>query len=134
MKSILDYAAIVWSPYIQKDIDMVEQVQRHAARFIFNNYSHLASANKMLTHLNWATLTNNRKEQKVVMLYKIVYKLVDITVSNYLTPSTTFDITRGHHIRFLQPSSTVNAYLYSFFLSSIKIWNSLPNNIVESSY
>ena len=34
VKSILDYAATVWSPYIQKDIDMVEQVQRHAARLI----------------------------------------------------------------------------------------------------
>ena len=62
VKSILDYAAIVWSPYIQKDIDMVEQVQRHPARFISNNYFRLASVNKMLTDLNWATLTHSRKE------------------------------------------------------------------------
>ena len=40
VKPVLDYAATVWSPYTQKDIDMVEQVQRRAARFIFNNYSH----------------------------------------------------------------------------------------------
>ena len=54
---------------------MVEQVQRHAARFIFNNYSHLASVIEMLTDLNWATLTHSRKEQKTVMLYKIVHHL-----------------------------------------------------------
>ena len=57
---------------------MVEQVQRHAARFIFNNYSHLASVSEMLTDLNWATLQHSRKEQKTVMLYKIVHHLVDI--------------------------------------------------------
>ena len=111
---------------------MVEQVQRRAARFIFNNYSCLASVNEMLTDLNWATLTHSRKEQKAVMLYKIVHHLVDIPASNYLTLTTTSDITRGHHKRFLQPSSTVNAY-YSFFPSSIKVWNCLPHNIVDST-
>ena len=87
----------------------------------------------MLTDLNWATLTHSRKEQKAVMLYKIVHHLVDIPASNYITPITTSDITRGHHKRFLQPSSTVNAYLYSFFPSSIEIWNCLPHNIVDST-
>ena len=43
VKPILDYAAIVWSPYIQKDVDKVEQVLRHASRFTFNNYSYLVS-------------------------------------------------------------------------------------------
>ena len=133
VKPVLDYAATVWSPYTQKDIDMVEQVQRREARLIFNNYSRLASVSEMLTDLNWATLTHNRKEQKAVMLYKIVHLLVDIPASNYLTPTTTSGITRGHHKRFLQPSSTVNAYLHSFFPSSIKIWNRLPNNIVDST-
>ena len=64
MKSILDYAAIVWSPYIQKDIDMVKQAQRHVARFISNNYSRLASVNKMLTDLNWATQHVVEKNKK----------------------------------------------------------------------
>ena len=65
---------------------MVEQAQRREARFIFDNQSHLASVKKMLTDLNWATLIHSRKEQKAVMLYKIVHHQVDILVSNYLTP------------------------------------------------
>ena len=58
-----------------------------AVRFVFNNYSHLASVNEMLTDLNWATLTHSRKEQKAVMLYEIVHHLVDILASTYLTPT-----------------------------------------------
>ena len=73
MKSILDHATIVWLLNIQKDIE----VQRCAAKFISNNYSRLTSVNKMLIDFNWATLTHSRKEQKAVMLHKIVHHLVD---------------------------------------------------------
>ena len=62
VKPVLDYAATVWSPYSQKDIDMVEQVQRRAARFIFNNYSRLASVSEMLTDLNWHIVEKNKKQ------------------------------------------------------------------------
>ena len=64
VKRVLDYAATVWSPYTHKDIDMVEQVQRRAARFIFNNYSRLASVSEMLTDLSWATLTHIVEKNK----------------------------------------------------------------------
>ena len=55
--------------------------------------------------------------------------LVDI---NYLIPIATSNITRGHHERFLQPPTTINSYLNSFFPSAIKIWNFLPNDTIES--
>ena len=84
MKPILEHAAIIWLPYIQKDIDKVEQVQRRAVRFIFNNYSYLASVSEMLIDLNWATLAHYRKEQKAMLLHKIVHHLVDIPSNNYL--------------------------------------------------
>ena len=37
VRSTLEYSSIVWDPYLQKDIDKLEKVQRHgqAARFIF---------------------------------------------------------------------------------------------------
>ena len=118
VKPILEYAAIVWSPYIQKDIDKVEQVQRRAARFVFNNYSYLASISEMLIDLNWATLTHSRREQKAVMLYKIVHHLVDIPASNYPKLIATSD---SYHERFLQPQTTINSYLNSFLSFSVKI-------------
>jgi len=46
IKPVLQYASAIWSPYTQKNIDLVEAVQRQSVRFIFNNYS---SYSEMLT-------------------------------------------------------------------------------------
>ena len=38
VRSTLEYSFIVWDPYLQKDIDKLQKVQRQAARFITGNY------------------------------------------------------------------------------------------------
>jgi hypothetical protein len=47
----------------------------------------------------------------------------------YLIPSRSG--TRGHNIRYLQPSTRVLAYQYSFFPSTIRLWNNLPQTLVS---
>jgi len=42
VKPILEYGATTWALYIYKDITIVEKVQRHAAKFVFE-----ISANKL---------------------------------------------------------------------------------------
>ena len=39
IKPILECASVVWDPYTRKDILAIESVQRHCARFVYNNYS-----------------------------------------------------------------------------------------------
>ena len=36
-------------------------------------------------------------------------------------------------MRFTQPFTRIDSYLYSFFPSSIKLWNALPNYIIDST-
>ena len=50
VRSILDYASIVWSPYKQKNIQALESVQKRSARFVFNYYSPYDSVSDMHTH------------------------------------------------------------------------------------
>ena len=132
IKPILDYAAIVWSPHTQKDINTIERSQRQAARFVFNNYSTYASVSQMLTNLNWPSLAHCRQEQKAVMIFKIVNRLIDIPASPYLLSVPTDHDTRGHNMRFVQPVTKIDSYLHSFFPSAIKIWNSLPQHVIDS--
>ena len=33
VKPILEYAAVIWSPYTQRDVNMIERSQRQAAIF-----------------------------------------------------------------------------------------------------
>ena len=69
----------------------------------------------MLSNLNWPSLAHCRQEQKAVMMYKIVNHLIDIPASSYLLSAPTDHATRGHNMRFVQPMTKINSYLYSFF-------------------
>ena len=104
IRSILDYASIIWSPHTQKNILAVESVQRRSARFVTNNYSSYTSVTNLLTNLGWKPLTNRRNELKLAMLFKIIHHLVDVNADNLLIPLPTTHTTRGHDRRFLQLS------------------------------
>ena len=60
--------------------------------------------------------------------------LVDIPENPFLTPISTVHSTRGHNMRFMQPMTRIDSYMYSFFPSAIKIWNDLPQNVIDSNY
>ena len=64
------------------------------------------------------------------MMYKMVHRQVHIDNGNYLIP--TASQTRGHDQRFLQPHSRIDSYLYSYYPSTIKLWNNLSSSTVES--
>ena len=36
-------------------------------------------------------------------------------------------------MRFMQPMTRTDSYMYSFFPSAIKIWNDLPQNVIDSN-
>ncbi|KAK3091269.1 hypothetical protein FSP39_018491 [Pinctada imbricata] len=52
VRSILDYASIVWDPSMKKDIDKIEGIQRRAARFVMNDYSRKSSVTEMMRQLH----------------------------------------------------------------------------------
>ena len=86
----------------------------------------------MLTSLNWLTLAQCRQQERAIMMFKIIHNLVNIPVNSYLTPVSMTHDTRGHNMRFTQPMTRIDSYLHSFFPSAIKIWNSLPQHVIDS--
>ena len=97
----------------------------HTSVFAMNRS---ASVTEMLHQLQWDTLEATRNNLCVILLYKIINKLVDTFSEEQLL--LTNSVTRGHPLRYLQPPTKIDAYKYSFFPSAIRIWNSLPSDIV----
>ena len=62
IRPILEYASAIWSPYTQRNVDLVEAIQRRSVRFIFNNYSPYASVTEMLERLDSKTFAERRNE------------------------------------------------------------------------
>ena len=88
----LEYAAPVWDPYIQEDIQRIEMVQRRAARWVLSDYSPYSSVSDMLGRLGWRTLEQRRADSWLVMFYKIVHGLVAINSTPNIchTPQSVF--------------------------------------------
>ena len=128
VRPILEYASAVWSPYTKADKYKLEMSQRKAARFVYNDYSSYSSVTNMLQQLNWESLEHRRIKATIIMFYKIINNIVSVNFSQHLQHLTTR--TRGHHLKFLSISARVNSYHHSFLPRAIRLWNSLPTNVV----
>ena len=82
IRSVIEYAAVVWDPYLKKDINHLESIQNRSARFVCNNYSWESSVSAMKNELGWLNLAERRREIRLTMLLKIVHGLVEIEVEN----------------------------------------------------
>ena len=62
------------------------------------------------------------------MMYRVVNGFIAIPASSYLIPNTRSTI--GHSHKFQVPPASINAFQYSFFPAAIRVWNSLPADVV----
>ena len=62
---ILGYCT-VWSSYTIYNINKVKAIQRHAARFVLNDYSRYLNVTAMLSRLSWHTLKIRTKTYNVL--------------------------------------------------------------------
>ena len=81
MRPQLEYASTVWSPYTKKDnIHKVEMIQRRSIYWILNSYSTYDSVIAMQSQLSLRSLEHRRAYASVIMLYKIIHRLVAVTL------------------------------------------------------
>jgi hypothetical protein len=88
-------------PTLEYRAQTLENIQRRAARFVINDYTSRTQGcvTSMLTSLEWQTLEQRRRINRLVMMYKTQHQLVDIDRDSYLRPGDSR--TRGQH-RFFQ--------------------------------
>ncbi len=77
----LEYATQVWTPHLKKDIDLVESIQRRYTKRIPGLQT--ASYPDGLACLNLDSLEYQRIYFDLVMVYKLLYGLVDCDYSQF---------------------------------------------------
>ena len=115
-------------PSTKKYTKAVENIQRQAAHFVMNDYQRCSSVGNMLESLKWKTLHRRRADAKLMMLYRINHKLVDVTTKSLAAAPTR---TRGSAYRFYQTFTRVDAYKFSFFPSALRLWNKSTQELVS---
>ncbi|KAK3095574.1 hypothetical protein FSP39_016249 [Pinctada imbricata] len=78
VRSIMEYGATIWNPYLKGDIDKLEKIQNRAIRFIKKDYKSRESGciTKMREELELETLEARRLNLRLILMYKIVEGLV----------------------------------------------------------
>ena len=96
---------------IKDSINKVEAVQRRAARFATGDCQRTSIVTDRLQQLQWQTLQSRRAYAQIVMMYRIVYNLVDIQnvpAEHHLNRISLR--TRGHSLWFLVPHTRTTVY------------------------
>jgi hypothetical protein len=111
----LEYSFSVWDPDSKAQINQLEKVQRHAARFVTNRYHSASSGTNMIDTLNWPTLEARRTKFRLIMLYKIIHHVVAISPpDNLLVPDDRRSrLSRDHGLRHIHTSK--DSYKFSFY-------------------
>ena len=82
VRSVLEYGNAVWSPYLQKNIQAIEDVQRKFTRRIIG-ISNLDYESR-LKLLNLPSLEFRRLRGDMIEVYKIVHGLYDTNTTKTL--------------------------------------------------
>ena len=129
----LEYAAPIWHPYHETQIEMVEKVQRTAARWTCRRWRNTSSVGEMLDELEWPSLESRRERSSLTFFYKIHSGTVSLDKDKYLTPAPNLRHTRAsHESQYTRPFAYSDALKNSFFPRTIPVWNSLPSSVVLS--
>ena len=128
VRPILEYGASIWDPYLQKDIDCLERVQKFATKMCARNWS--LPYEDRLKLLQLPSLMLRRKVAKLCFLYKILSN--QATAPFPLTPINHCHFTRSHDLCLRNSHARSNCFLNSFFNSTIRLWNRLPHAIVHA--
>jgi len=117
----MEYAATVWDPYYQSDIQHLEKVQCRAARWVYNDFSTYSSVTDMLQQLSWPTLQVCRK----------ICRLLTLNNESPLTiPSYYLQMERATIPNATPSPLHLLIYYPCFYYRTIHDWNALPPYLI----
>ena len=133
VRPILEYGAAAWDPHLSTQINKIESVQRRAARFVTGTPlgDRDTSVTKLIDGLGWRTLQERRLVTRLTMLYRAVHHQTACYIPDYFHPMSS-GTRASHEQQYSSPQVRVDAYKYSFFPRTIRVWNLLPAGAVVS--
>ena len=127
----LEYAAVIWSPHMKKDINKLERIQRTATKMVPE--LEVLDYEERLKEMGLPSLRQRRERGDMITIYKLLNKLEVIDNSTLLQRETGDNRqTRGHSRKLKKGRCLKDTKKHSFPQRSIEAWNNLPEEIVTA--
>ena len=88
VRPTLEYAATVWDPYTENEINSIEKVQRRAAKWVLNRHRQTSCVSSIMDSMEWPTLQQRDKKARLGMFFKFHYGLISISCSYLPSPTS----------------------------------------------
>ena len=125
----LEYCVQAWRPYLKKDIEKIEKVQRRATKLI-SECSKL-SYEERLKVAGLPSLEARHNRGDLIEVFKILkgFSKVDYTHFFQLVKNSK---TRGNKYKLVKSRSRLDIRKHFFSQRVVNEWNKLPNSVVEA--
>ena len=130
VRPLLEYCVTAWCPYYQRDISVLEKIQRRATRMI-PSLRQLPYFER-LKYFSMTTLSTRRMRYDLITVYKILHSQLFLNPDLFFSRKT-LDCTRGHHQKFFVSYSRLELRKNFFSNRVVTIWNSLPESCIAAS-
>lgn len=128
VRSKLEYASAIWSPFQEYLITSLETVQNRAARFISSNYNSHVSVTIMKSSLELPPLVARRRISRLVLFHKLYHSFSHLHGTLLLPPArTSRRLFNSNSVQRLHGSTL--SFNKSFLPAAIEDWNCLPEGI-----
>jgi hypothetical protein len=126
----LEFASPAWSPWLLKDIDILERVQKRAVGMV-NGLGGLSYEEK-LEALNMETLADRREYADLLLIYKVLNGICTVKKNKWVVMLTRPDqVTRAASdpLKLRKPFARTDIQKNYFTVRICDLWNRLPISI-----
>ena len=126
----LEYCMQAWSPYIRKDVEKLERVQRRASKIIpsIRQLNYIDRLRKMKLQ----TLETRAMRADMILVFRIIKEADEDTISKFFE----FDRNnryRGHKYKIVKKHCNTDIRKNFFSFRVVNFWNEMPECIVDST-
>lgn len=132
IRPILEFGFQIWSPYFQKDIDLLEKTQRRATKILPHRFYNIPYEER-LRKLKLPTLLQRRIRGDLIEAYKILNNIYSCPrINDVFTLSANVHL-RGHQMKLTKTQFSSNPNKHFIGNRVVDLWNRLPNEVIEST-
>lgn len=126
----LEYAAVVWSPHLQKDIRKIERLQKAATKMVPELRD--LQYEERLREMGLPTLQERRERGDLITLYKIVNGFEKMDKQDLVEIREEMGRTRGHSKKNMKKQCVKDVRKYSFPYRTVEAWNALNEEVISA--